>query len=130
MAIWAHAKVLTDGIAYIKANCDKIVAIKTYSPGDSYAIVTGAGNILAEAALTSSDLIISASGADQKLTSAAGKQDLSANAGGVVTQIGFLNSSGSEVLWVTDETSGQTVVMGNPVVFPSLTYTSVQPVQA
>jgi hypothetical protein len=34
----------------------------------------------------------------------------------------------SKVLWVTEETSGQTITSGNPVNFPSLVYTAKQPV--
>lgn len=34
----------------------------------------------------------------------------------------------SKVLWVTDETSNQSITLGNTIVFPSLQYTSNQPV--
>ena len=39
----------------------------------------------------------------------------------------FLDTVNSKVLWVTNETSGQSITIGNPVSFPSLVYTVNQP---
>ena len=127
MAKFAHQQVLDNGLNYIKNNCNKIALISSYSVGESYATVNG--KILAEAAMTSTDFTLASSGNNRTLTSAAGKQDTSANAtgGSVTNHIAFLNTTGSEVLWVTEETSGQVVTAGNPVNFPSLVYTSNQP---
>lgn len=129
MATWANSKVLSQGINYIKTSATKVVAIKTYSPGDSYAIVTAAGNILAEAATVSGDYTIAASGSNQAITSPAGKT-ATASASGTPTHIGFLNSTGSEVLWVTNETSGLAIASGDTVTFPSLVCYSDQLIQA
>ena len=126
MAQFAHSDVLDNGIAYIKANCNKVAVISSYSPGDSYATVTS--RILAEATLTNADFTLSSSGNNRVLTTAAGKQDASANAGGPASHIAFLDTVNSKVLWVTEETSGQTIVPGNTVTFPSLVYTAKQPV--
>jgi len=52
---------------------------------------------------------------------------VNATGGSATNHIAFLNTTDSEVLWVTEETSGQVVTMGNPVNFPSLVYTSNQP---
>lgn len=127
MATFAHQQVLDNGLNYIKDNCDKVTLIPSYSVGESYATV--AAKILAEAAMTSADFTLGSSGNNRTLTSAAGKQDASANAtgGSATNHIAFLNTTGSEVLWVTEETSGQVVTVGNPVNFPSLVYTSNQP---
>lgn len=131
MAKWVHANVLDGGLNYLKNNCDKIALVSGYAAGDPYATVTAA--ILAEAPMTASDLVITSSGSDRVLTTAAGKQDAAANASNTTGQgagnhIVFLNTAGSEVLWATEETSDQDIVSGNPVTFPSLTYTAKQPV--
>ena len=126
MAKWAHADVLDNGISYIKTNCNKVVVISAYTAGDSYATVTAA--ILAEAALTSTDFTLASSGNDRTLTTATGKQDTSANATGAASHIAFVDTVASKVLWVTEETSGQTITASNPVTFPSLVYTAKQPV--
>jgi len=128
MAKWAHSDVLDNGPNYIKTNCDKVAAIISYTSGDSYATATGAANIVAEAAMTSTDFTLGSSGNDRTLTTASGKQDTSANNSGVATHFAFVDTVNSKVLWVTTETSGQTVTAGNPVTFPSLVYTSSQPV--
>lgn len=127
MATYAHPQVLDNGLNYIKNNCDKVALISSYSVGESYAVV--AAKILAEAAMTPGDFTLATSGNDRTLTSAAGKSDTAANAtgGSATNHIAFLNTTGSEVLWVTQETSGQVVTTGNPVNFPSLVYTSKQP---
>ena len=52
----------------------------------------------------------------------------SANASGTASHFAFVDTANSKVLWVTEETSGQTIVLGNPVTFPSLVYTAKQPV--
>ena len=127
MAKFAHAQVLDNGLNYIKNNCTKLALISSYTVGESYATVNA--KILAEATMTSTDFTLASSGNNRTLTSAAGKSDASANAtgGSATNHIAYLNTVGSEVLWVTEETSGQVVTAGNPVNFPSLVYTSNQP---
>ena len=126
MAKWAHADVLDNGINYIKTNCNKVAVISAYTAGDSYATVNG--NILAEAMMVSTDFTLGASGSNRTLTTASGKQDTSANATGAASHIAFVDTVASKVLWVTEETSGQSITAGNPVTFPSLVYTAKQPV--
>lgn len=128
MTKWVNSKVQDDGLNYLKTNCNKIALLSTYAANDSYA--TANGNILAEATMASGDFTLAgASGAARTCTTASGKQDAAANAsgGGASMHIAFLNTTGSEVLWVTDETSDQTITIGNPITFPSLVYTSNQP---
>lgn len=127
MAKWVHSDVLDNGLNQIKNNCDKLVAIITYAAADSYATVMTAGNIVAEAAMAGADFTLGSSGSNRTLTSAAGKQDASANNTGDPTHLAFVDTVNSKVLWVTDETSAQTVTAGNPVNFPSLVYTAQQP---
>ena len=128
MAKYAHPDVLDNGLNFIKSNCNKIALISSYAVGDSYAAVNG--RILADVAMTSADFTLSSSGNDRVITSAAGKQDSAANASGgsATNHIAFLDTVNSKVLWVTQETTGQAITAGNPVTFPSLTYTAQQPV--
>lgn len=126
MAKYAHPDVLDNGPNYIKTNCNKVAVLSAYTFGDSYATVNAA--ILAEAAMASGDFTLADSGNDRAMTTAAGKQDAAANAGGAASHIAFVDTVSSKVLWVTEETSGQTIVIGNPVTFPSLVYTAKQPV--
>jgi len=128
MAKWANADVLDNGPNYIKTNCNKLALISSYTAGASYATVTAA--ILAEVTMATGDFTLATSGSDRTLTTAAGKQDASANASGgsASNHLAFVDTINSKVLWVTEETSGQAVTAGNPVTFPSLVYTSKQPV--
>jgi hypothetical protein len=125
MATYAHPDVLDNGLNYIKTNCNKIAVVSAYTFGDSYSTVNG--NILAEAAMTSTDFTLGDSGNSRTLTTAAGKSDSAANATGAASHIAFVDTANSKVLWVTEETSGQTINTGNQVNFPSLVYTSNQP---
>jgi hypothetical protein len=127
MTKWVHADVLDNGPAYIKTNCNKIAAISAYTLGDSYATVNTA--ILAEATMATGDFTLASSGNNRTLTTASGKQDTSANAtgGGATMHFAFVDTANSKVLWVTDETSDQTITSGNPVTFPALVYTANQP---
>lgn len=127
MAKWVNADVLDNGLNAIKNNCDKMALISTYTAGDSYATVNG--NILAEVTMASGDFTLGSSGSNRTLTTASGKQDASANAngGGASMHIAFVDTVNSKVLWVTEETSDQTITATNPVNFPSLVYTANQP---
>ena len=130
MSKWVHADVLDNGPAYIKNNCNKVCVLSSYAEGDNYATVTAA--ILAEAAMASTDFTLANSGAgpvyNRAMTTASGKQDTAANVSGTASHIAFVDTVASKVLWVTDETSGQSIPAGNPVTFPSLVYTAKQPV--
>jgi hypothetical protein len=127
MAKWANADVLDNGINEIKNFCDKMAVISAYTADDSYATVDG--NILADVAMTSGDFTLGTSGSNRTLTTASGNSDASAGATGVSSHIAFLDTTSSpqRVLWVTEETSGQTINSGNQVNFPQLVYTAAQP---
>jgi hypothetical protein len=125
MAKYAHPDVLDQGINYIKTNCDKMAVIDAYTFGNSYATVNG--DILAEVSMTSTDFTLGTSGNNRTLTTATGKSDASANATGAASHIAFVDTVNSKVLWVTEETSGQIITIGNAVNFPVLVYTSQQP---
>jgi len=128
MPRFAHPDVLDNGLAFIRTTCNRQALISSYAVNDAYATVFG--RILADVAMAPANFTIGSSGNDRTLTTQAGLQDTAANAtgGGVTNHIAFLDTVGSRVLWVTEETSGQVVTINNPVTFPSLVYTSRQPV--
>lgn len=125
MAKFVHADVLDQGLNFIKTNCTKMAVVSGYTFGDSYATVAAA--ILAEVTMASGDFTLASAASDRTLTTAAAKQDAAANATGAASHIVFLDVTNTKVLWVTEETSGQTITSGNPVNFPVLVYTAKQP---
>lgn len=126
MAKFAHADVLDGGLNAIKNVATKMILVSAYAAGDSYATVQA--NKLAEVTMASADFTLSSSGSNRVLTTAAGKS-ATATAGAAGTpnlHIAFTDGS-AKVLWVTDETTDQAIVLGNPVNFPVLSYNSNQP---
>lgn len=126
MAAWVHTDVLDNGLNYIKNNCDKVLVIIAYTNGDSYASVTDTANVVAESAMSSTDFTLS--GSSNRTVTAASKSDAAANNTGNPTRFAYIDTVNNKVLWVPEENSAQTVTAGNPVVIPSLTHTSSQPV--
>lgn len=123
MAKFAHANVLQNGPAYIKANANKMMLVSAYTVGDSLA--TCNSNKLAEVTMASGDYTFSASGSDQVLTTATKTGTATATAAS--PNLHFVFHDGTNVLWVTDETTDQPITSGNPVDFPALPYTAKQP---
>jgi hypothetical protein len=127
MAKWANSTVLDGGLTYIKTNCNAVHLVSTYAANDSRATVVA--NSLANIAMVTGDFTIAgAAGAARVLSAASNKTSAGATAGGGGSTSHFAFVSATEVLWVTPETSAQVIVLGNPVNFPALTYTSSQPV--
>lgn len=128
MPRFAHADVLDPSLAYIKANCDKLVILSSYTDGASYSDVMAA--MLAEVDMTPDDMVIS-NGADgaRQLVTATGKIDPSANASGSGTgmHVGFLDAGATKVLFVTPAPADKTINAGEPVAFAPVTITLPQP---
>jgi hypothetical protein len=126
MAKWVTSGVLDNGLNHIRNNSTRMLLIKAYAAGDSYATVVG--NQLAEATMVSGDFTLSSSGLNRVVTTASGKTaTVTANSGASPNlHIAFTDGS-ANVIWVTDETTDQVITSGNVVNFPSLTYTSNQP---
>jgi hypothetical protein len=126
MAKWVNSSVLDNGLNQIKNNAIRMLLIKAYTAGDSYATVVS--NIVASATMASGDFVITSSGNDRVMTTAAGKSATASTSSGASPDlhIAFTNNVDT-VYWVTDETSNQVVTSGNTVNFPQVTYTSQQP---
>ncbi len=126
MAKYAHADVLDGGLNAIKNSAIRMLLLKAYTAGDSYATVTG--NAICTIAMVSADYTLSgADNAPRVLTVAAKSGTASASSGPTPNLHIAFTDNVSKVLWVTDETSDQVVTSGNTINFPSLTYTSSQP---
>ena len=130
MTRYAHPDVLDNGLAYIQSHCDKVILATAYT--NVYATANGA-NKIAVCALVSGDFAISgADGAARTLTAtlmdkAAGNA-ARALADGTGMHLVFVDTTTSKVLFVTEESSNQAIVSGNPVVLKSNpTYVSNQP---
>lgn len=125
-AKYAHADVLDGGLNAIKNGAIRMLLLKAYADGDSYATVTG--NAICTVTMASADFTLSgADNAPRVLTTAAKSGTASASSGATPDLHIAFTDNVSKVLWVTDETSDQVVTSGNTVNFPALTYTSGQP---
>lgn len=130
MSRYAHADVLDNGIQYIKDHCNKVILADAFT--SIYANANGA-NKVGEAALVSGDFAIAgADGAARVLTATltgkSGGNAVKAVADGTNMHLVFVDTTTSKVLYVTEESSDQAVVLGNPVQFNSNpSYTSNQP---
>ncbi len=127
MAKIAHADVLDNGPAYIKANATRMLLLVAYTAGDSYATATASANVAASVTMASADFTLANGGNGARTLTTATK---SATAIGAAStgdgHIAFTDGS-SKLLWVTDETGEAVVAVGDTVNFPALTYTSNQP---
>lgn len=128
MSKWVHQDVLLNGINEIK-NANRIAAVIAFTPGDSYATVSNAANIVAESTgIVAGDYTVtSVPNGQASITSPSGLSDSAANNNGDPTHWAFFDDTGSRVLWVTTESSVQNVTAGNPATIPQLTYASNQP---
>jgi hypothetical protein len=125
-AKWVRSGVLDNGLNDIKNNVTMMHLVSAYTSGDSYATVVT--NTLASVAMVGTDFVLSSSGNNRLLTTAAGKSaTATASAAGTPDlQIAFTDGA-ANVIWVTDETSNQAITAGNTVNFPQIVYTSNQP---
>lgn len=135
MAKWVSQNMQDNGLSYLPANCNAVLLLKNYTAGDNYATINGAGVKVASAALVSGDFALAAGAAanSRKVTA-----NISGKSGGNALintlngtdnlHVAFVKTSTSEVIWVTDESTDQTITAGNPVTFNSSpAYTVNQP---
>jgi hypothetical protein len=130
MAYFAHADVLENGPAYVKANATKILLVSTYTFGDSYATVVA--NTISEAAVTTANWAWTTSGNDRVLTSTDNLTGSAAAAGadGTTVQYVVVDATNSKVLYSTEEGSDQPITAGNPITLKSVVIKATQPTLA
>lgn len=127
MAKWVRSGVLDSGLNDIKTNATKMLLLSAYTAGDTYATVI-ANKLNAGVTMVSGDFTLAAAGNNRTLTTAAGKTDPATVSAGGTPNLHIAFTDGvSNVIWVTDETTDQAITSGNPINFPSLTYTNNQP---
>ena len=127
MAKWANADVLDGGLNAVKNVALRMILIKAYSPGDSYATVVG--NAVCTIVMASGDFTLSGTAGSPRVCTVAAKSGTAAaNSGGVPDLHVALTDNVSKVLLVDDEITDQSVLIGNTVNFPAWTYTIPQPV--
>src|SRR5205085_3471862 len=128
MAKWANASILDGGSDVLRtlagtASGVKMHVIKAYAAGDSYATVTG--NSCGSVDMAAGDYVQSGAAGAARTTTIAAKNGVSVTANSGATpdlHIAHVDSTGSAVLYVTDETSNQVLTSGNTMNIPSHTY--------
>lgn len=129
MPRYAHPDVLDNGLAYLKANTNKIAVISSYTLAESYAAV--AAKILAEATMAPTDLIIADGASSSRELTSAAKTDTSANAtdaASVTKHVAFLDTLTSKVLYVTPAPASVATTAGSPVNIAPVVVRIPQPV--
>lgn len=128
MAKWASAALLDGGLDYFIANCTRVLVIRNYTLGDSYATVNGGTNKIIDAAIASGDYSKSGAANAPRVLNLPAKSGVAAIASVGGDDLHFAYCSAGAVHYVTDETTNQVITQGNDVDVPALTYTSNQPV--
>jgi hypothetical protein len=127
---YTHPDILDGGLLALKNGATRLLLVKKYTAGDSYATVTG--NAIVSITVASTDFTIAngTNGARQitlaAKSAAATGAGLAANASGEDHEF-VLTDGSSRVLQVFDETSEQANQVGDTITTPALTYTSNQP---
>lgn len=126
MAKQVHSDVLDFGLSRLRTEAAQLLLLKTFAPTDDYAAVLA--NAVCTVAVDDVDFAIGpGANGSRVLTLAARNGTASAGSGAAPDLHMALTDGVSKVLLVTDETTNQVITSGNPVSFPSLTYTSAQP---
>jgi len=132
MATWYDTTALDALLNEIKTTCDEIWLLETYTEGQDWATVLS--NKIGSAAITSGDFtgpVASTAPLDRKLTFNGATGAASGDSSGSPDlHIAIVNTSGSKVLAVTDETSDQVINDLNPITFPSFFLETKQPTQS
>ena len=128
MSKYVHPDVLDKGLEEIVNNCDLMVLIDSYTPGDSYAVVESRS--VCDVVMVGGDFTLQTFETDEREVEVAAKSG-TAKATSPLTpdlHIALMDSIGSRVLCVANETSDQPVSISNPVDFPSWIVRAKQPV--
>lgn len=125
MAKYSSPNFLDNGLNYLKNSATKLLLIKDYTVGDSYATVVA--NALGEVEVTPGDFTLSSVGLNRQITNEP-KSGPATTSSGATPDLHFAFTDGvSEVIRVTDETTDQVITSGNTINYPSLPHTNEQP---
>jgi len=136
MATYFDDTAVLDGLLdIIRQGSTQVWLIEAYSQGDSFAVVQG--NVVADAdsAITTGDFSASQAagagvGREMDFLGAAGTASATSTLHATGEGLHIALTNGTDTIYaVTDETSNQPIVSGNPVTFPSFTIRTLQPTQ-
>lgn len=129
MATWYDTSVLDAGLVEIAAKGNSLRLLKAYAAGDSYATVN-ATNTIASIALAGGDFTLGNQGTNGREQVVAAKSGTaSAGSGGTPDlHIAIVDTVGSVVLAVTDETSDRVILTSDPINVPTFSLLMNQPV--
>lgn len=128
MPRFVHTDVLDNGLNVIKNSGNRMVLITSYAQGESYATVNA--KAVASVAMVAADFTLGALGTYERQITVAAKS-VNATVDSPATpdlHVAILDTAGSRVLAVANESSDQSVKAGNPVDFPAWTIRARQPV--
>lgn len=118
-----------NGVRTLAGTANRVMyhVIKAYAFGDSYATVVG--NSCGSIAVAAGDLVTAGGAGSSRVTTMASKTiNLTANSGaGPDLHVALVDTTSSEVLYVTDETTNQVLYAGGTLTLPSWTDTITQP---
>lgn len=120
MSFYINPDIFDNGLASMATRATAVVLIDSYST--SFAAVNGALKV-ASAALVSGDFALADGTApgSRKITAAitgkAGGNALKSVADGTPMHIAIIDATSSEVLLVTEESTDQAILIGNPITF-------------
>jgi len=129
MPKYVHPDVIDNGLQHIidqaAGNVDMLL-IKAYAQGDSHATVVG--NQVATINTVAGDYVLGNSGTyDRKLTVSGQTGTASGNAPSPDLHVAIVDTTNSDVLAVTDETTDQVITSGNPITIPTFDIIITQP---
>lgn len=120
MAFYIHPDIFDNGLASLRTRATAVVLIDSYST--SFAAVNGSLKV-ASAALVVGDFTLANGTAEgsRKITAAitgkAGGNALKSVADGAPMHIAIIDAGTSQVLLVTEESTNQSILVGNPITF-------------
>ena len=128
MAKWVHPDVLDSGLNEIINNANQMSLVTSFSPGDSYAIVTSRS--VCDVAMAPTDFTLGNFGTNERQITVAAKAGTASGTSPVTPDlvIALLDTGTTRVLAVADEQSNQPITTGNPINFPVWNVRGRQPV--
>ena len=116
-----HSDVFDKGLSEIKNHCNKIIMTNGVPSVDNYAACVSLKS--AEVTVASGDFVLADNGAARKVTHGAKQGSVTTTTNGSAdAHFAYLDTVNERVLVVTDEDTNQSLFQGNPMTFPSLTY--------
>lgn len=122
-----NPNVLDKGLEHIVDNCDEMRVVSAYAVGDTYATVVA--NTVCLIAIAALDLVLGDQGVNgRQITVGAQSGVANADSGAVPDlHVALCISVATEVSGVSDETTDQEIVTGNPINVASFTMKQNQP---